>query len=802
MNKISEFNNYFRINSEFVNKNENEVGRDNFFVWTYKSPNVDLYPDVVFFKCVVLNVDGDNYKVKEISPETNSEYVVKKEHLFNCNNMVNVNSHRLNDMVHQNSAEVLNTLALRYEKNYIYTIAEPMLISINPYQIIDVNMNDYKTMNSDDLPPHVYTYAKEAMLDFINTKNSQSIIISGESGSGKTEASKLVIKYYLSGVKEDNDISKTLWDSNFILEAFGNAKTIKNNNSSRYGKYIKIQLDENQNIVSSCIEIFLLEKIRVVSQEADERCYHIFYEIFKGMSDDMKNKYNIKQESEYNYISNKSITIQEIDDARDFENLMISLDKMNMSYLKDDLFFTLSGILLLGNIHFNETEKGGKINCSELDEENMKTVNETSSLLGIDNDSLRDSLIFTEKNIANQKIEIPLSVEESLSICRSISKDIYNKIFEYITKKVNECLNNNKELNNYIGILDIFGFEIFARNSLEQLLINIANEEIHNIYLFVVYEKESNLYKNEGIIAESVKYTTNESILDLLRGKTSIISILEDACLAPGKKDESIVGIYTNKFSKHAQYAMCKRDMNNSFVIKHTVSDVTYTISNFISKNKDILSTNILKLLKVSKNNLIRSMYEGVEVSESLGRKNLVTFKYLENLKKISSYLKSTNIYFIKCIKPNENKEKNNFNKKKVFPQLFSLSIIETLNIKYFFQYKYTFSSFLSYYEYLDLVISNDSNLDEKTKVCMMLERNFDGNSYKVGKTMVFLKKDVVHTIRQIINNNLKGYRNMCNITSALITKIKKKRVVESNLKNLNLTQAYFRKYKYMKELT
>ncbi|SBT36617.1 myosin B, putative [Plasmodium ovale wallikeri] len=733
MNKISEFNNYFRINSEFVNKNENEVGRDNFFVWTYKSPNVDLYPDVVFFKCVVLSVDGDNYKVKEISPETNSEYVVKKEHLFNCNNMVNVNSHRLNDMVHQNSAEVLNTLALRYEKNYIYTIAEPMLISINPYQIIDVNMNDYKTMNSDDLPPHVYTYAKEAMLDFINTKNSQSIIISGESGSGKTEASKLVIKYYLSGVKEDNDISKTLWDSNFILEAFGNAKTIKNNNSSRYGKYIKIQLDEDQNIVSSCIEIFLLEKIRVVSQEVDERCYHIFYEIFKGMSDDMKHKYNIKQESEYNYISNKSITIQEIDDARDFENLMISLDKMNMSYLKDDLFFTLSGILLLGNIQFNETEKGGKINCSELDEENMKTVNETSSLLGIDNDSLRDSLIFTEKNIANQKIEIPLSVEESLSICRSISKDIYNKIFEYITKKVNECLNNNKELNNYIGILDIFGFEIFARNSLEQLLINIANEEIHNIYLFVVYEKESNLYKNEGIIAESVKYTTNESILDLLRGKTSVISILEDACLAPGKKDESIVGIYTNKFSKRAQYAMCKRDMNNSFVIKHTVSDVTYTISNFISKNKDILSTNILKLLKVSKNSLIRSMYEDVEVSESLGRKNLVTFKYLENLKKISSYLKSTNIYFIKCIKPNENKEKNNFNKKKVFPQLFSLSIIETLNIKYFFQYKYTFSSFLSYYEYLDLVISNDSNLDEKTKVCMMLERNFDGNSYKVA---------------------------------------------------------------------
>ncbi|ETW32965.1 hypothetical protein PFTANZ_06302 [Plasmodium falciparum Tanzania (2000708)] len=730
VNKINELNNYFRINSTFINKSENES--ENFYVWTYKSPNVDLYPDLVFFKCQVLNINGDNYEVKEISPETNSVYTVKKEHLFNCNNMVNINSHRLNDMVHQNSAEVLNTLALRYEKNYIYTIAEPMLISVNPYQVIDTDMNEYKNKSTDLLPPHVYTYAKDAMLDFINTKNSQSIIISGESGSGKTEASKLVIKFYLSGVREDNDISKTLWDSNFILEAFGNAKTVKNNNSSRYGKYIKIQLDENQNIVSSSIEIFLLEKIRVVSQEPDERCYHIFYEILKGMNDEMKKKYKIKSEEDYKYISNKSINIPEIDDAKDFENLMISFDKMKMSDLKDDLFLTLSGLLLLGNIQFNGIEKGGKSNCSELDDENLEVVNEASELLGIDYESLKNSLVITEKSIANQKIEIPLSIEESLSICRSISKDIYNKIFEYITKRINNFLNNNKELENFIGILDIFGFEIFVKNSLEQLLINIANEEIHNIYLFVVYEKESNLYKKEGIIIESVKYTNNESIIDLLRGKTSIISILEDNCLAPGKKDESIVSVYTNKFSKNEHYSVCKKNITESFVIKHTVSDVTYSISNFISKNKDILSPNILKLLKVSNNKLIQNLYDDAEVTDSLGRKNLITYKYLENLKKICSYLKSTNIYFIKCIKPNETKEKNNFNPKKVYPQLFSLSIVETLNIKYFFQYKYTFASFLSYYQYLDIAVSNDSSLDEKTKVTMLLERNFDKDSYKV----------------------------------------------------------------------
>ncbi|ETW15009.1 hypothetical protein PFFVO_06079, partial [Plasmodium falciparum Vietnam Oak-Knoll (FVO)] len=729
VNKINELNNYFRINSTFINKSENES--ENFYVWTYKSPNVDLYPDLVFFKCQVLNINGDNYEVKEISPETNSVYTVKKEHLFNCNNMVNINSHRLNDMVHQNSAEVLNTLALRYEKNYIYTIAEPMLISVNPYQVIDTDMNEYKNKSTDLLPPHVYTYAKDAMLDFINTKNSQSIIISGESGSGKTEASKLVIKFYLSGVREDNDISKTLWDSNFILEAFGNAKTVKNNNSSRYGKYIKIQLDENQNIVSSSIEIFLLEKIRVVSQEPDERCYHIFYEILKGMNDEMKKKYKIKSEEDYKYISNKSINIPEIDDAKDFENLMISFDKMKMSDLKDDLFLTLSGLLLLGNIQFNGIEKGGKSNCSELDDENLEVVNEASELLGIDYESLKNSLVITEKSIANQKIEIPLSIEESLSICRSISKDIYNKIFEYITKRINNFLNNNKELENFIGILDIFGFEIFVKNSLEQLLINIANEEIHNIYLFVVYEKESNLYKKEGIIIESVKYTNNESIIDLLRGKTSIISILEDNCLAPGKKDESIVSVYTNKFSKNEHYSVCKKNITESFVIKHTVSDVTYSISNFISKNKDILSPNILKLLKVSNNKLIQNLYDDAEVTDSLGRKNLITYKYLENLKKICSYLKSTNIYFIKCIKPNETKEKNNFNPKKVYPQLFSLSIVETLNIKYFFQYKYTFASFLSYYQYLDIAVSNDSSLDEKTKVTMLLERNFDKDSYK-----------------------------------------------------------------------
>ncbi|CRG97814.1 myosin B, putative [Plasmodium gallinaceum] len=797
MNKTNELNHYFRINSEFINKNEN----DNFYVWTYKSPNVDLYPDIIFFKCLVISIDGDNYKLKEISPETNSIYVVKKEHIFNCNNMVNVNSHRLNDMIHQNSAEVLNTLALRYEQNYIYTIAEPMLISINPYQVIDVNIDDYKNMNNDQLPPHVYTYAKDALYDFINTKNNQSIIISGESGSGKTEASKLVIKYYLSGIKEDNNISKTLWDSNFILEAFGNAKTIKNNNSSRYGKYIKIQLDDNQNIVSSCIEIFLLEKIRVVSQEEDERCYHIFYEILKGMDDDMKRKYNFKMENEYKYLTNGYLSIPEIDDAKDFHNLMVSFDKINMRNLKDDLFFILSGILLLGNIEFNEIEKGGKTNCSELNDENLKIVNEVSTLLGIDETILRNNLISTEKNIANQKIEIPLTVDESLSICRSISKDIYNRIFEYITKKINEFLNKNNELDNYIGILDIFGFEIFLKNSLEQLLINIANEEIHNIYLFVVYEKESNLYKNEGILSESIKYTTNDHVIDLLRGKTSIMSILEDACLAPGKKDESLVSVYTNRFSKSPHYLICKKDINGSFIIKHTVSDVIYNVTNFISKNKDILSPNILRMLKGSKNNLLQNMYDEVEITESLGRKNLVSFKYLENLKKICSYLKNTNIFFIKCIKPNENKQKHNFNQKKVFPQLFSLSIIETLNIKFFFQYKYTFSSFLSYFKYLDIVILNDSNLDDKTKVTKILENNVDNNSYKIGKTLVFLKKDAIYKIKEKINDNLKSYKNLCNIMSAFITKTKKKRVVESNIKNLQLAQAYFRKHKYVKEL-
>ncbi|CAD2108096.1 myosin B, putative [Plasmodium vinckei petteri] len=769
MKNANELTNYLRVNSEFLDKNKNELGGGNFCIWTHRSPNVSLYPDVVFFKCLVLSVDGDNYRVREIIPETNSEYVVKKGDLFNCNSIINVDNHRLNDMIHHNSAEVLNMLALRYEKNYIYTIAEPMLISINPYQVIDVDIDEYKNKNTSELPPHVYSYAKDAMTDFINTKTNQSIIISGESGSGKTEASKLVIKYYLSGVKKDNEISNTLWDSNFILEAFGNAKTLKNNNSSRYGKYIKIELDEYQNIVSSSIEIFLLENIRVVSQEEEERGYHIFYQIFNGMSQELKNKYKIKSEDEYKYIVNKNVVIP--------------------------------GLLLLGNVEYKEVEKGGKTNCSELDEKNLGLVNEISDLLGINYDNLKDCLVFTEKTIANQKIEIPLSVDESVSICKSISKDLYNKIFSYLTKRINNFLNNNKELNNYIGILDIFGFEIFAKNSLEQLLINIANEEIHSIYLYIVYEKETELYKAEDILVESVKYTTNESIIDLLRGKTSIISILEDSCLGPVKSDENIVGMYTSKFSKHEKYATAKRDINKNFVIKHTVSDVTYTITNFISKNKDILPSNIVRLLKASENNLVSSLYEDVEVSESLGRKNLITFKYLKNLNNIISYLKSTNIYFIKCIKPNENKEKNNFNQKKVFPQLFALSIIETLNISFFFQYKYTFDVFLSYFEYLDYSTSKDSSLTDKEKVTRMLQNTVDPDLYKVGKTMIFLKKECVSKIREIINDNLKCYKNLCSIATAIITRIKKKEVVDLNIKNLQLAQAYFRKYKHMKEL-
>lgn len=796
MKAANEFDNFLKIKSDIIEKDVDS----GFQVWTHKSPNTKMYPDLVFFRCEVLNINGDVYKLKEISPDTGSIYEVKKQFIFNCNNAVDIRSHRLNDMVHQNAAEVLNTLALRYDYNYIYTIVEPMLISVNPYQVIDVDINEYKNPTNTNVEPHVYMYARDAMYDFINTHHNQSIIISGESGSGKTEASKLVIKYYLSEVKEDNSISKTLWDSNIILEAFGNAKTIKNNNSSRYGKYIKIEIDNNKNIIASGVEIFLLEKIRVVTQEADERSYHIFYFMLKGMDSYMKGKYKIRSDNEYKYLSNGYLAVDEIDDAREFSQLLNSFNKIQMDALLDDLFFTLSGILLLGNIEFDGVEKSGRANCSELKDSSDRNVKETCELLGIEEMKFRRNLIISDKVIANQNIEIPLTVEESLSACRSIAKDIYNRLFEFLSKRINFFLNENRELESYIGILDIFGFEIFLKNSLEQLLINIANEEIHNIYLFVVYEKETTLYRDEGISTGNVTYTNNNDIIDLLRGQTSIISILEDTCLAPGKKDEALVGIYSQKFKTNSHYDMCKKDISGSFVIRHTVSDVPYTVANFISKNKDILSPEFLELLQNSQNQLIQQIYSEVELTKTVGRKHLITFKYLENLKKICSYLKSTNVFFIKCIKPNETKQKNDFNHKKVFPQLFSLSIVETLNIKFFFQYKYTFASFLNYFQYLNINIANDNNLDDKSKVTRMLQENFDDEMYKIGKTMVFLKKEVLHQIRELIEQNLKSYKTLCNMVGAVVMKVKKKNAVIENMQKLRIAQAHFRKFKYMKE--
>lgn len=796
MNKPDELDQYLRIKSDIIEKGDGE----SFYVWTHKSPNRVHYPDLVFFKCEVLEVNGDNFKLKEVSPDTGSIYDVKKNFVFNCNINVNIYSHILNEMIHQNAAEVLNTLALRYEHNFIYTIVEPMLISINPYQTLDVDINEYKKPDTIEVTPHVYMYARDAMNDFINTNNNQSIIISGESGSGKTEASKLVIKYYLSEAKNDSKSSTTLWDSNFILEAFGNAKTIKNNNSSRYGKYIKVQLDKNKNIVASGIEIFLLEKIRVVSQENDERGYHIFYFMLKGMDSNMKSLYKMRSENEYTFLSNRYLNVPDIDDSAEFSQLLTSLDKMGMSSIKDSLFSTLSGILLLGNIAFEGVEKNGKNDCSELKSSSAKDIKEACELLGIDENKFQQNLIYTDKLIANQTIQIPLTVEESLAVCRSIAKDIYNRLFEFLCQRINLFLNNGKELGNYIGILDIFGFEIFAKNSLEQLLINIANEEIHSIYLFVVYENEAALYKEEGIITTKITYTNNNDIIDMLRGKISVISILEDLCLSPGKQDEALVNMCSQKFSGNPYYVICKKDIKGSFVIRHTVSDVTYSVANFISKNKDILSSDFLELLKNSQNDLINEMYSEVELAKNLGRKNLITFKYLENLKNICACLKNTNIFFIKCIKPNETKKKNDFNHQKVFPQLFSLSIVETLNIKLFFQYKYTFASFLGYFQYLNIDVANDNTIDDKTKVTKMLQTDFDSSLYKVGKTMVFLKKEVLHSIREKIAEKLKLYKHVSSILSAVTTKVKKQNEVNNNIQKLRMVQAYFRKYKYLKE--
>jgi len=749
-------------------------------------------------------------------------------------------------------APLLNSLRRRFEGGKIYTNCGDVLLSINPYETIPFlyefdeekryqdesgagsdpskDVDDSDSDGDDDwrIPdgegtnnrPHVYSVGERSLASLksdFDLKN-QSIIISGESGAGKTEAAKHVMRYLINesskiggASQADTDtIQSSIMSSNVILESFGNAKTVRNNNSSRFGKYIKMIYDTDYRIVGACTEHFLLEKSRLVHIENGERNYHFFYQLLAGLDETKKQTLKLKEPKDYVLLNQGKCTSvsEDVDDGVEFENTMQALKNVNISGEEIDQIHTLVAALLhLGNVDFPEDASRGQFLESVFKKSDMQ-LEEVAGILGCTPEEL--NLGFTQRQVTsgrNSMINVPLDKAQALANVKGMIKYVYGAIFEYLVNKINDshdvASRDHGTTHGFIGILDIFGFEIFKQNSFEQLCINFANECLQNQFNHQIFVLEKVAYDAEGIDSSVINFKDNQSVIDLIKAKPSGLFItLEEHCLMNRKADNKALlrtyyTIQSESFSK-------PRFGEESFVVKHFAGDVEYQVGDFIEKNNDALSDELLNILKKSANKFVADLMkependeeaevdgQGDEVSslptpppsraqamrerQSVMRRrttnggggkgmaalNTVSFVFRHQLDMLTATLRKTTPHYIKCIKPNSAKAAKGFSPTLVIEQLRYSGVLEVVRIRREgYPTRMSYPTFFKKYEILAYdnpkfrgqsgVADEDISRAASAFIC---SDNLEVNDFQCGKLVLFLRDDVLRKLASCVRS-------------------------------------------------
>jgi len=601
----------------------------------------------------------------------------------------NENIHNLVDLTYVNIPSIMNVLNKRYTNDNIYTFNGNIVVSINPFKKIDA----YSLTNSIDVScPHVYSIAEIAYQNI--SKKNQSILVSGESGSGKTENTKYILNYLCHKHSNDKQLSHKIIYSNYLIELFGNAKTIRNDNSSRFGKFIKLYT-KNDIIVGADIENYLLEKLRVSYVTKLEKTYHIFYLACTNSS--VKSKYDFKDVEEYDILRNSNHGYK-IDEFLNYTLLLDILDAFSFSTSEIDMiFYRIKTILELLNVY----SKDALHQCLQ---DNLDTLD----FLSIDYDEIYYALTNKVFEISGEKIEKELDDNEIRVQIKSYCEDLYEEQFNIIINKLN--LNLGEKTSQYISILDIFGFEIFQKNSYEQLCINYTNEILQQIYNEYIFQNEQTEYEKENIDWTKIDFKKNDDIISLFTGKISIFSIInEQSILGSGTNDRIF-----NSLSKHLSGNLLSIDdskrRDNIFKIRHYTGNVEYTIDNYIEKNR-------------------------IKGKSSKIKTNLQYFNNQLNI--LKNRLDENKCYFVRCIKPNDKNIPDYIDEQKVYIQLLYSGIIEGIKIvlsgypvkknKEDLIHEFRF---FNYYNKLNIIDYLENRVKDKKK-------------YQIGINKVFLKKEV-----------------------------------------------------------
>uniref|UniRef100_A0A0N4W241 Myosin motor domain-containing protein n=1 Tax=Haemonchus placei TaxID=6290 RepID=A0A0N4W241_HAEPC len=673
-----------------------------------------------------------------------------------------------------NEASVLHNLRQRFFSNLIYTYSGLFCVVVNPYKRLPIYTDSiaeqYKGKKRKEMPPHIFAVTDEAYRNMLQDREDQSILCTGESGAGKTENTKKVIQYLAHVAAPRSSSSKgrleeQLLQANPILEAFGNSKTIKNDNSSRFGKFIRIHFDAAGAISGGNIEFYLLEKSRILRQSADERCFHIFYQLLKGASAEQRGALLLESSpSQYNFLSNGDICIPGVEDAGEFEE---TLRAMKIVGFQDDeiqaILRIISAVLLFGNLQFSHEGK----NSDQAVLQNDGVAHKICTLLGLNLGEVMKAFLKPKIKVGREFVHRSQNEEQARFSVGAISKACYERLFRWLVQRLNRSLDRTRQhAVSFVGILDIAGFEIFEMNSFEQLCINYTNEKLQQLFNNTMFEKEQQEYLNEGLEWDMIDFGLNlKPTIDLIEKPMGILSTLDDICLFPQGNDTGFVERLAAQHHNHSKYLVPEMRSKSDFAIVHYAGRVDYQAQGWRVKNMDPLNENVVELLQLSKDSLVCEIWKDVsdmccmaatEVGEAAavfggrvkkGMFRTVSQMHKEQLTRLMTTLNNTNPHFVRCIIPNHEKRHGVLNAHLVLDQLRCNGVLEGIRIcRQGFPNRITFQEFRQRYE--KLLAPNaipHGFMDGKEAVRRILEAiDVQPSLYRIGQSKVFFRTGVI----------------------------------------------------------
>ncbi|XP_020549831.1 myosin-9 isoform X2 [Sesamum indicum] len=646
---------------------------------------------------------------------------------------------------------VLQNLATRYQLNKIYTYTGSILIAINPFQrlpdLYDPQMMEkYKEAPLGELSPHVFAIADAAYRAMINEGKSNSILVSGESGAGKTETTKMLMQYlaYLGGRKEveGRSVEQQVLESNPVLEAFGNAKTVRNNNSSRFGKFVEIQFDKLGRISGAAIRTYLLERSRVCQISDPERNYHCFYLLCAAPQKEIE-KYKLGHPKTFHYLNQSNCyELDDVSDAHDYLATRKAMDIVGISQNEQEAIFrTVAAILHLGNVKFSKAEDNDS-SVLENDESNFH-LQTAAELLMCDPNALEAALLNRVMVTPEEVIKRSLDPNGAAVSRDGLAKTIYSRLFEWLVNKINSSIGQDPNSKCLIGVLDIYGFESFESNSFEQFCINFTNEKLQQHFNQHVFKMEQEEYKKEEIDWNYIEFIDNQDVLDLIEKKPGgIIALLDEACMFPKSTHETFSEKLYQTFKSHKRFIKPKLS-RTEFTIAHYAGEVQYQSDLFLDKNKDYVVAEHQDLLTASKCPFVATLFPPVpeETTKSSNKSKFSSIgsRFKLQLQQLMDTLNSTEPHYIRCVKPNNLFKSSIFDNANVMQQLRCGGVLEAIRISCSgYPTHKTFEEFLHRFGFLAPEVLGENN-DEKVACQKILEKMGIAGA-QIGQTKVFLR--------------------------------------------------------------